>query len=164
VGDFGHQLLIATVMVLLTVGVHLVGLWALMRLTRLHVLVFATPVEVDRILVPLGMVLGLFVIHGVEIWAYALLFFLAHAAPGLEAALYVSIGAYSTAGWADVRVDATWRIVLALESVNGLLLVGWSTAFLFQTLNRLMFTEATHPLPEGVIAPDRVTRRRRPGG
>lgn len=47
-----------------------------------------------------------------------------------------------------------WRIVGALEAVNGMLLIGWSTAFLFYVLNRLLepTEEADHPLPRGAIA------------
>lgn len=147
-----RELLISTGMVLLTVLTHLVGLNLLIQLTRVHVTRFATPVHVDRVLVPLGMVLGIFVIHGVEIWAYALLYLAAGAAPDLESALYFSIGGYTSTGWVDVRLTPGWRVVMSLEAIAGLLMIGWSTAFFFQNLTRLMLTEATHPLPEGAIA------------
>ena len=149
------ELLISTGMVLFTVLVHLVGLNALIQLTRIHVMRFATSIQIDRILVPLGMVLGIFVIHGVEIWAYAILYALAGAAERLEEALYLSIGAYTTAGWVDVHLRPGWRIVVSLESINGLLMVGWSTAFFFQNITRLMVTDESHPLPEGAIASPR---------
>lgn len=159
-----RELLISTGMVIFTVAVHLVGLSALIQLTRLHLTRFAWPVQVDRFLVPAGMVLGIFVIHGVEIWGYAALYDLAGAAHGIEEALYLSLGAYSTTGWVDVHLIPGWRVVLSLEAINGLLLVGWSTAFFFQNLNRLMVTEETHPLPQGAIAHDRRSRRGRPPG
>ena len=63
-----RELLISTGMVSATVLVHLLGLSLLIQLTRLHILRLPTPVRVDRVLVPLGMVLAIFVIHGVEIW------------------------------------------------------------------------------------------------
>ena len=152
-----RELVISTGMVLFTVLTHLVGLTVLIQLTRIHIIRFATTVQMDRILVPLGMVLGLFVIHGVEIWTYAMVFYLAGIAHGVEQALYLSIGAYTTNGWVDIHLPQGWRIVLSLEGVNGLLLVGWSTAFLFQNLTRLMVTEDSHPLPEGAIA--RIRRK-----
>lgn len=148
-------------MVLFAVLTHLIGLNVLIQMTRIHVLRFATSVQLDRILVPLGMVLGIFVIHGVEIWGYALVYWLSHAALGLDEALYLSLGAYTTTGWVDVHLRPGWRVVLSLESITGLLMVGWSTAFFFQNLTRLMVTEASHPLPEGAIA--REPRRRRAG-
>jgi len=157
-----RELLISTGMVLFTVLTHLVGLNLLIQLTRIHVLRFATSVKVDRILVPLGMVLGIFVIHGVEVWAYAFLYVFGGATQALESALYLSLGAYTTTGWVDVHLTPGWRLVLSLESITGLLMVGWSTAFFFQNLTRLMVTEETHPLPEGAIAPPPPVRTRRP--
>ena len=156
-----RELLISTGMVLFTVLVHLVGLNVLIQLTRIHVTRFATSVQVDRILVPLGMVLGIFVIHGVEIWAYAALYYLGHATAYIEEALYLSLGAYTTTGWVDQHLSTGWRVVLSLESITGLLMVGWSTAFFFQNLTRLMVTEESHPLPEGAIAHEPRRRRRR---
>lgn len=156
-----RELLISTGMVLFTVLTHLVGLNVLIQLTRIHVLRFATSVEMDRILVPLGMVLGIFVIHGVEIWAYALLYAFGGATGVLEDALYLSIGAYTTTGWVDMHLAPGWRVVLSLESITGLLMVGWSTAFFFQNLTRIMMTEESHPLPEGAIAAEPRRRRRK---
>ena len=159
-----RELLISTGMVPATVLVHLIGLSLLIQLTRIHVMQFATSVRVDRVLVPLGMVLGIFVIHGVEIWAYTLLFWLGGATDQLEDALNLSLGAYSTTGWTEVRLRSGWGIVASLESINGLLLVGWSTAFFFQNLTRLMVTEDSHPLPEGAIAHDGSHRSARVPG
>lgn len=152
VNGLERELLISTGMVLLVVLTHLVGLNLLTQITRIHVTRFATPVHVDRVLVPLGMVLGIFVIHGLEIWAYAILYLAAGAVPHVENALYFSIGAYTSTGWVDVHLAPGWRIVMSLEAIVGLLMVGWSTAFFFHNLNRLMLTEETHPLPEGAIA------------
>jgi len=160
VNGLERELLISTGMVLFTVLAHLVGLNVLIQLTRIHVLKFATSVQADRVLVPLGMVLGIFVIHGVEIWAYALLYWRSHAALGLDEALYLSLGAYTTTGWVDMHLRPGWRVVLSLESITGLLMVGWSTAFFFQNLTRLMVTEASHPLPEGAIAQPPAKRQR----
>lgn len=157
-----RELLISTGMVLLTVLVHLVGLSVLIQLTRIHVTRFATSVRIDRILVPLGMVLGIFVIHGVEIWGFAALYWFGGVAEHLEEALYLSLGAYTTTGWVDQHLAQGWRVVLSLEAITGLLMVGWSTAFFFQNITRLMVTEDTHPLPEGAIARERPRWSRKP--
>ncbi|HEY8571355.1 hypothetical protein [Phenylobacterium sp.] len=150
------ELLIAGAMVVLTVVIHLVGLSAVVLSTGLHLRRFKTVLHLDRILVPCGMVLGVFAIHAVEIWAYALLYRFGGLSGTLEEALFISAGAYSTAGWGALPLG--WRVVIALESVNGLILLGWSTAFLFQNLHRLMVAEEDHPLPAGAIA-----RRRNAG-
>jgi hypothetical protein len=52
-----------------------------------------------------------------------------------------------------------WRIVGAMEAINGMLLIGWSTAFLFQVLSHLLEPGEDHALPKGAIS--RTARRAR---
>lgn len=160
-----HELAISTGLVAATVVIHLVGIDVLMSLLILHMRRFTTWVHVDRMIVPLLVVLGLFTIHGVEIWLYAFAYRLLGALPDLEQALYFSIGTYSTLGEAGALLPAGWRVLGALEAINGMLLIGWSTAFLFQVLNHLLAPEGDdHPLPKGAIARPRggTVRRSRP--
>lgn len=151
--DLGGELLVSFGMGAAMVLLHMLGLMALIRLTRLHIEHFRTPwLALDRLLVPLSMVTGLFMVHGVEVWAYAALYVLKTAVPNWEQAIFVSAGAYSTAGWMGVHLKDGWRVTAVLESITGMLLMGWSTAFLFQTLHRILQTGDNHPLPEGAIA------------
>jgi hypothetical protein len=148
-----HQLLVATVLVSATVVIHLLGLDLLHATLRWHLERFIGWVHFDRMIVPLGIVLGLFIVHGAEIWLYALVFWKAAAVQGLDQALYVSIGAYSTLGEAGPVLPPNWRIVGSLEAINGMLLIGWSTAFLFQILRHIMWEdEDAASLPRGAIA------------
>ena len=157
-----HELAVSTVLVAVTVLLHLIGLDALLSLTNLHLRRFQTAwLRFDRMVVPLGIVLGLFVLHGLEIWIYAFAYLGIGAQPDLEQALYFSISAYSTLGEAGPRLAPVWRLVGALEAVNGMLLIGWSTAFLFQVLDHLMAPMDAAPVPRGAIAPD--SRRRNAG-
>ena len=74
-------------------------------------------------------VLALFALHGVEIWLYAFFYSIMDVMPDLYDALYFSTMTYSTLGFDDSGLDYQWRLVAAIESINGLLLVGWSTAY-----------------------------------
>lgn len=149
-----HELLVSTGLVAGTVAIHLIGLDILMSLAGLHLRRFTTAwLHVDRLVVPLGIVLGLFALHGVEIWVYAFAYLVLDALPTVEQALYFSTSAYSTLGEAGAFLPVKWRIVGALEGVNGMLLIGWSTAFLFQVLTHLQTpSDDDHPLPKGAIA------------
>lgn len=157
-----HQLWIATAIVSATIVIHLVGLDALQGLVRWHLKRLTRWVSVDRLIVPLGIVLGLFVLHGLEIWLYALIYWKLGMLHSLEEALYFSTSAYSTVGETGALLPEAWRIVGVLEAINGMLLIGWSTAFLFQILHHLMWAEddERQSLPKGAIA----RRRRRPKG
>lgn len=148
-----HQLLVATALVSATVVIHLIGLDLLQVMLRWHIERLTGWLHLDRMIVPLGIVLGLFVVHGVEIWLYALAYWKAGVVTGLEHALYFSISAYSTLGEAGPVLPLSWRIVGALEAVDGMLLIGWSTAFLFQILRHIMWEdEDAASLPRGAIA------------
>ena len=65
-----HQLLFAAGIVSATVVIHLIGLDLLQVTLRWHLERFTGWVHLDRLVVPLGIVLGLFVAHGAEIWLY----------------------------------------------------------------------------------------------
>ncbi len=153
-GNLPAELATSTVLVAATVVIHLVGLDLLLSLTGLHLRRFTTAwLHLDRLVVPLGIVLGLFALHGVEIWFYAFAYRILDALPDIEQALYVSTSAYSTLGEAGPVLPLKWRVVGALEGINGMLLIGWSTAFLFRVLNHLLEPSAEdHVLPKGAIA------------
>lgn len=156
------ELLVSTLLVSGTVVIHLIGLDALLLLTDLHLRLFEKVwVGFERLLAPLGVVVGLFVVHGVEIWLYAFAYIRLGILPDIEKALYVSTSAYSTVGEAGAVVPEPWRIVGVLEAVNGMLLIGWSTAFLFKILDHLLAAPGDESsLPKGVIAARRGRRKR----
>ncbi len=159
-GNLPHELLASTAVVSLTVLIHLAGLDVLLSLTGLHLRFLKTSwVRLDRLVVPLGIVLGLFVLHGLEIWLYAFIYWLMGLTQDLEQALFLSIGTYSTLGESNTTLPLSWRVFGVLESINGMLLIGWSTAFLFHILNHLLAAPDDHPLPRGAISRRAASRK-----
>ena len=153
------QLGLSTLLVCVTVVMHLIGLGLLRRLVRLHLERFLLFVHLDRVIVPLGVVLGLFVVHGSEIWIYALTYQVMDLTDSLETALFISTSSYSTIGEAAGLLPPDWRLVGALEGVNGMLLIGWSTAFLFQLLDHIMSDDDEVKAQRGAIARRRKAPR-----
>ena len=135
------QLALATGMVLLTVGMHGFGLLGLSRLLRLESreerVAHISPLSARGLASTLGLVLGLFTLHGLEIWLYALLFFALGALPDLETSVYFSTITYGTVGFDDHNFAEQWRLVAAIEGINGVLLLGWTTAFFVSLVSRL---------------------------
>ena len=157
--NLAAQLMLSTVLVSATVVMHLIGLGILRRLVRLHLERFLLFVHLDRVIVPMGVVLGLFVVHGTEIWLYALTYRAMGLTDTLEEALFISTSSYSTIGEAAGLLPADWRLVGVLEGVNGMLLIGWSTAFLFQLLDNLMTDDEEAKAQRGAIAERRLSGR-----
>ena len=128
-------------MVLLTVGIHGSGLLLLARLLRLERrderLEHISPTSLQGIAATFGVVLGLFLLHGIEIWLYAALYLVLGAMPDLQMAVYFSTITYSTIGYDDKGLPLEWSLVAAIEGINGVLLLGWSTAFVVSIVGRL---------------------------
>ena len=105
----------------------------------------------------LFVVLGLMATHTVEIWSYAGAYRLLGALPDFGTALYFSTTSFTTLGYGDVVLDRHWRLLGAIEGASGLLLFGWSTAFLFSVTSRMRTLE--HDWLE-TPAPTNATARR----
>ena len=84
----------------------------------------------------LATVLGLFAIHSVEIWVWALAYVAVGALPDLESALLFSTLSFSTLGAEEVSATPEWQLLGSIEGVNGFLLIGWSTAYLIPAWTR----------------------------
>lgn len=127
----GANLALGSAVIGLTVLIHTVGLmvlsWLMLRLlvwSRMHRHSFG------RTLALVASVLGLFFIHTIEVWTWAVVYLRLEIVPTFEEALYFSTVTFSTVGYGDVVPTQGWRLLCALEGINGFLLIGWSTAYL----------------------------------
>ena len=95
----------------------------------------------------LRLIAGIFFAHLVEICLYAAAYYVMHQHLGLgtisgrlgEGAMdyfYFSIISYTTLGFGDVYPMGPMRIVGGVESLNGLVLVGWSTSYTYLAMQR----------------------------
>lgn len=54
-----------------------------------------------------------------------------------EEATYFAIVTFTTLGFGDITLaEHVWRLVSGIEALNGILLVGWTTALLFLVFQR----------------------------
>lgn len=138
------QLVIASIMVALTVVIHLVGLGLLVALMRPHHRWLHTRrVRLHQLIIIFGAAFGLFALHTIEIWSYAILYTKVNALPSFDDALYFSTTTYATIGYGDVVLPRAWRLVGAIEGANGIILLGWSTAFFISVIGRIRLFEDT---------------------
>jgi hypothetical protein len=136
------NLALATLMVGLTVIIHFAGLLGLMWVLRARGHRFrAHESAVGQGAVIVFVVLGLVAILTIEIWLYGMVYFSLGALPDFESALYFSTTSFTTIGYGDVVLEKNWRLFGAVEGANGLLLFGWSTAFLIAVTARMRILE-----------------------
>jgi len=136
------ELAISTAMVLLTVILHGGGLLALGRLMEMREQstgqIRISPLSIEGAIVAVLAALGLLVLHGVEIWLYAFLYREIGAVETLRDAIYFSTIAYASIGFSDAAMAPHWKLLGALEGINGALLLGWSVAFFVTLMTRFL--------------------------
>jgi voltage-gated potassium channel len=97
--------------------------------------------ESPRVYRRVGLLLRVFVwivlLHLIQVVLWAFVFLRAGALPNLETAVYFSLVTYTTIGFGDVVLGPGWRVLAGIEGLTGLVLVGWSTAFVFAIVNRM---------------------------
>ena len=135
------ELAVATAMVLLTVVIHAVGLYSVARLLRLEereeAAAHVHPLSARGFATTLVVIFSLIALHGTEIWLYAFLYNLIGAVDGLRNAVYFSTVTYGAIGYDDAAMAQEWRLVSAIEGINGVILIGWSTAFFVMIVARM---------------------------
>ena len=96
-----------------------------------------------RILITTGVVL--LMMHVAQILAWAVTY--RWLVPGeelytFEKATYFSFVTFTTLGYGDITLSEDYRMLSGIQAVNGILLVGWSTAVLFAIVQRIWVTQA----------------------
>ena len=135
-------LLLSAALVLATVVVQIGGMVVLIWIMRRRASRYAGFTYVmQQIGVILAVVMGLFLIHAVQIWVYAAVYLALDEFQTWEASLYFSTSSFTTVGYGEIFLESRWRIVPAIQSANGFLLLGWSTIFLISVLSRLRSVE-----------------------
>ncbi|WP_300541077.1 potassium channel family protein [Maricaulis sp.] len=134
--------LLSAVMVVITTAIHMTGLLGLMALTGKHRSRVDSPGHrIELALFILAIVLGVFLIHALEVFVFALAFLALGEIASFETAVYFSLSTFTTLGMGDIVLDSHWRILVAVEALIGFLMIGWSTAFLVYVLGKLRTLE-----------------------
>jgi hypothetical protein len=77
------------------------------------------------------------ILHGLEAAIWALSYLHLGALPNDKAAMLYSLSAMTSYGHANLFLKNQWQMMGALESLNGMLLFGLTTAFLFAMIQRV---------------------------
>jgi len=89
-------------------------------------------------LVMIPVVLVLMATHASEILVWALAYSLVDATPPDADRVYFAFVNYTTLGYGDVVPVKRWNLLGPMTALNGVLLIGWSTAVIFEVLRRAL--------------------------
>lgn len=131
------NLVAGSILVVATVVIHGVGLLALSATLR-KVISGYRPQETlaGTVMTMVFTVLGLFLLHTLEIWTWAVAYLWLGALPNMRDALFFSTLSFSTLGAEAISATPEWQLFGSFEGVNGFLLIGWSTAYLIPAWTR----------------------------
>jgi hypothetical protein len=119
-------------LIVLTVVIHVLGLgWLSQKailmsseiLKRRPTAAFATVIGATTLLAT--------ILHAIEVGIWALAYCAIGALPNFKSAMLFSLGAMTTSGHENLYLEQSWRLMGGMEALNGWLLFGLSTAFLF---------------------------------
>jgi hypothetical protein len=126
-------------LILLTVVIHVFGLGII---NERVVLVLGRTIDRRRLIPMFAMVMGAAVLlmtalHAVEAAAWAGAYRILRALPDTKSAMLYSLSAMTTYGHANLFLEPHWQMMGALEALNGMLLFGLTTAFLFAMIQEV---------------------------
>lgn len=132
--------LIGGVLVAITVIIHGVGTTVLVRHLASRFLDEVGQFRPGRVLASLiDTAIVLVFLHVLEImvWAGAYRMLIpSNELETLEKAVYFSFVTFTTLGYGDITLSEGWRLLSGIQALNGILLVGWSTALIFSVVQR----------------------------
>lgn len=143
-------LILSTLLLLVTVLIH----YEILRLTSSWLGRLNIPPR-QRILV---VILAAFCAHTAEIWLYAMAYFSLADDFGIGTIggvrsesfhdyLYFSTSTYTSLGFGDLIPFGSLRIMAAIESLVGLLMIAWSASFTYVTMEKFWGMHVTRRAP-----------------
>jgi len=134
-------LIIALPTTLGTIVIHGVAVMAIVHFIRHERRLGRAGIRFWRdVLIVSGAILLALMAHLVEIVIWALVFTLCGEFTHLAPAVYHSAVNYTSLGYGDVVMSASWRLLGPLETADGMLMFGVSTAMIFAVIQRLLQT------------------------
>ena len=131
----------AFLLIAVTIVIHAVGTMSWLR----YLLARKTlangqirPAKVISVIISTAIVLITLHIIEIFVWALAYITVLPDGElQSLESAFYFSAVTFTTLGYGDITLSSEWRLLSGLQAIDGILLIGWTTAFLFAVLQRV---------------------------
>jgi hypothetical protein len=135
---FGGQTVIGCLMIALTVVIHTAGLIVAIKGLKARGIAAVETSKLSRVMLVLVLIIiGIFLLHTIEIWCWAALYLWLGEFDTMARALYFSTVTFTTLGYGDITLGERWQLLSSFEAVNGVILFGVSTAFVFAVLHRV---------------------------
>jgi len=133
-----RQLLFGGAVSTVNIAVHALVMMVLIRIAQKASARSKSHASQHLVLVMIPVVLVLMATHASEILVWALAYSLVDATPPDADRVYFAFVNYTTLGYGDVVPVKRWNLLGPMTALNGVLLIGWSTAVIFEVLRRAL--------------------------
>jgi hypothetical protein len=133
-----RQLLFGGAVSAVNIGLHALVMMILIKVARRASDRSKSRASEHLVLVMIPTVLVLMITHAAEIVVWSLAYGLVDATPPGADRVYFAFVNYTTLGYGDVVPIRRWNLLGPMTALNGVLLIGWSTAVIFEVLRRAL--------------------------
>jgi hypothetical protein len=133
-------LLVVCVLTSMTVSIHALGTMDAISYVSRVCQIGGSPRTFGSAIQILRVVSVLLLLHWIEAAVWAGFFVISGALPDSETAMYFSLTSYTTLGYGDVVLPATWRLLGPFEGAVGILMFGWSTGIMVSAITRIYWS------------------------
>jgi hypothetical protein len=133
-----RQLLFGGAVSAVNIGLHALVMMILIKVARRASDRSKSRASEHLVLVMIPTVLVLMITHSAEIIVWSLAYGLVDATPPDADRVYFAFVNYTTLGYGDVVPVRRWNLLGPMTALNGVLLIGWSTAVIFEVLRRAL--------------------------
>jgi len=129
-----RQILLGGGVSVVNIAIHAVTMVAIIQGGR-KVVAYGQAWPIARVVnAMVGTIVILMLAHVAEVLVWSLAYAMADVAPQGTDLLYFAFVNYTTLGYGDVVPAERWRLIGPITALNGVLMIGWSTAVIFEVL------------------------------
>jgi len=132
------QFLIGGIVCVCNITMHALVMTVVVRVARAWGTKKRSHPSLRLITVMIATVSVLMAAHVLEVFVWSLAYWIVDAAPAGTNLVYFAFVNYATLGYGDVTPVEGWRLLGPLTAMNGALMFGWSTAVMYEVLQKTM--------------------------
>jgi hypothetical protein len=132
------QFVVGSVVTVITIIIHALVTVAAVDIARSSGLRHTVRARYHLMMVMVAVAAALMTAHMLEVLVWALTYAIMGAAPEGSDLLYFAFVNYTTLGYGDITPVQAWRLIGPTTALNGILMIGWSTAVLFEVLRKTL--------------------------
>ena len=132
------QFLVGGIVCVCNITIHALVMTVVVRVARAWGTKKRSHPSLRLVTVMIATVSVLMAAHVLEVFVWSLAYSIVDAAPAGTNLVYFAFVNYATLGYGDVTPVEGWRLLGPLTAMNGAMMFGWSTAVMYEVLQKAM--------------------------